>query len=67
MTSAQTPNDAVVLDIAAPPARVWDLVSDVRNMGRWSPETFSTRWLRGAMLPEPGARFRGWNRWHWLV
>jgi uncharacterized protein YndB with AHSA1/START domain len=26
------------LDVAAPPARVWDVVSDVRRTGEWSPE-----------------------------
>ena len=65
--SAATPNDAVSLDIAAPPDVLWRLVSDIRNMGRWSPETFSTRWLRGATGPAPGARFRGWNKWHMFV
>src|ERR1700730_18953969 len=62
--SAATPNDAVSLDIAAPPDVLWRMVSDIRNMGRWSPETFSTRWLRGVRGPAPGARFRGWNKWH---
>lgn len=61
---ARAPDDSVSIDIAAPPERVWALVSDIRNMGRWSPETFHTRWLRGANAPVPGARFRGWNRWH---
>lgn len=27
------------IDIAAPPATVWALVSDLRNMPRWSPQT----------------------------
>lgn len=60
---AHHPNDAVSLDIAAPADVLWRMVSDIRNMGRWSPETFSTRWLRGATGPAPGARFRGWNKW----
>jgi Polyketide cyclase / dehydrase and lipid transport len=60
------PADVVSLDVAAPADRVWGLVSDIRNMGRWSPETFSTRWLRGARGPAPGARFRGWNRWRFF-
>jgi uncharacterized protein YndB with AHSA1/START domain len=58
-----TPADEVSLEIAAPPERVWELVSDIRNMGRWSPETFHTHWLRGATGPVPGARFLGWNKW----
>src|SRR5579864_4500385 len=42
------------------------MVSDIRNMGRWSPETFRTRWLGGARKAAPGARFRGWNRWRFF-
>jgi uncharacterized protein YndB with AHSA1/START domain len=63
-SSVRAPDDSVSVDIAAPPEKVWALVSDIRNMGRWSPETFRARWLRGATAPAPGARFRGWNRWH---
>jgi hypothetical protein len=35
------------------------LVSDVRNTGRFSPETFDAEWLDGASVPAVGARFRG--------
>ena len=45
--------------IAAPPDRVWDLVSDVTRIGEFSPETFEAQWLDGADGPRPGARFRG--------
>jgi hypothetical protein len=45
--------------MAAPPQQVWDLVSDVRNTGRFSPETFEAEWLGGATGPELGAKFRG--------
>lgn len=38
------------------------LVSDVTNMGRWSPETTSCRWIGGAARAASGARFRGSNR-----
>lgn len=34
------------IEIAAPPARVWELVSDLRNMGRWSPQCRKT-WVKG--------------------
>jgi uncharacterized protein YndB with AHSA1/START domain len=47
--------------IAAAPETVWDLVSDVTSMGRWSPETVSCRWIEGSDGPEVGARFRGVN------
>lgn len=52
------------LDIAAPPARVWALVSDLRNMSRWSPQTAKS-FLRG---PNGlGARFLNVNRKGLLV
>lgn len=50
------------LHIAAPPAVVYDLVSDVLRMGEWSPETTRAEWRRGATGPAVGARFRGWNK-----
>jgi len=43
----------------APPALVWDLVSDVTRIGEFSPETFEAEWLGGATGPATGARFRG--------
>lgn len=48
--------------VAAHPDTVWALVSDVTQMGRWSPETTSCRWLGGATGPAMGARFVGANR-----
>lgn len=35
------------LDVAAPPERVWDLVSDLPRMAEWSPENQGGRWVRG--------------------
>jgi uncharacterized protein YndB with AHSA1/START domain len=52
-------HDSVTVHIAAPPARIWDLVSDVTKIGRYSPETFEAEWLDGATGPAEGARFRG--------
>jgi uncharacterized protein YndB with AHSA1/START domain len=46
-------------EIAAPPAVVWDLVSDLRNMARWSPQTMKSI-LRGPN--GEGARFFNINR-----
>src|SRR5271165_1400637 len=37
----------------------WNLIADVRNIGRFSPETFEAEWLDGATGPALGARFRG--------
>jgi hypothetical protein len=45
--------------MAAPAERIWDLISDIRNTGRFSPETFEAEWLDGATGPAVGARFRG--------
>ena len=50
---------SVTVSMAASPQQVWDLVSDVRNTGRFSPETFEAEWLGGATGPELGAKFRG--------
>jgi hypothetical protein len=49
----------VSLHMAAPPAVVWDLVSDVTRIGEFSPETFEARWIRGSSGPEEGAQFKG--------
>jgi hypothetical protein len=45
--------------MAAPPERIWSLVSDVTAIGRFSPETFEAEWLDDARGPAVGARFRG--------
>jgi uncharacterized protein YndB with AHSA1/START domain len=51
--------DSVTVYMAAPPEKVWDLVSDVTKIGRYSPETFEAEWLEGATGPAAGAKFRG--------
>jgi len=51
--------DSVTVHMTAPPERVWELVSDVTRIGRYSPETFEAEWLDGATGPALGARFRG--------
>lgn len=45
--------------MAAPPERVWALVSDVTSIGRFSPETFEAEWVDETTGPVVGARFRG--------
>ena len=52
-------HDAVTVHIDATPEAVWDLVSDVTKIGRYSPETFEAEWLDGATGPAVGAKFRG--------
>lgn len=54
--------DEISVDISAPPEQVWGLVTDVTNMGRWSPECHRCEWQRGASGPAVGAVFKGWNK-----
>ena len=51
--------DSVTVHMDAPAERIWELVSDVTKIGRYSPETFEAEWLDGATGPAVGARFRG--------
>jgi uncharacterized protein YndB with AHSA1/START domain len=48
--------------IAARPELVWDLVADVTQVGRWSPECIRAAWIGEPGQPRPGARFTGRNR-----
>lgn len=57
----QLPDEAT-LRIEAPAERVYELVSDITQMGRLSPECTGGRWLGGASGPEVGARFKGTNK-----
>lgn len=50
------------MEIQAAPERVWELVTDVTNMGRWSPECHRCEWTDGATGPAIGATFKGWNK-----
>lgn len=52
-------HDSVTVQMAATPDAVWSLISDITNIGRWSPETFEAEWLDGATGPALGTRFRG--------
>lgn len=58
-TYSQPMEASVTLHMAAMPQRVWSLVSDITNTGKFSPETFEAEWLEGAQGPSVGARFRG--------
>lgn len=53
---------SVTRGISAPANQVWEMVADVTQMGRWSPEHEEAIWLWGATSPVPGAAFRGMNR-----
>lgn len=51
------------LSIAASPAQVWALVSDLKRMGEWSPQV-----VRTLVIPEParaGSRMFNLNRQGW--
>jgi uncharacterized protein YndB with AHSA1/START domain len=48
--------------VSAPPEKLYDLITDVRRMGEWSPETVRCEWLGAATGPAVGARFKGSNK-----
>lgn len=50
---------AVTVTMAAPAEQIWTVITDIRNIGRYSPETFEAEWLDGATGPALGATFRG--------
>jgi hypothetical protein len=54
--------DEVSVKIEAPADTLYGLVSDVTNMGRWSPETIRAEWVGSASGPTVGAQFKGWNK-----
>jgi ligand-binding SRPBCC domain-containing protein len=58
---ADSPVAAVQIRIAAPPERVWDLVSEIALMAELSSELQEVAWLDGATGPAVGHRFTGRN------
>ncbi len=50
---------SVTVPMAASADEIWNLVADVRNTGKFSPEVIEAEWLDGATGPALGARFRG--------
>ena len=50
---------SVTVHMAAPADEIWNLIADVRNTPRFSPEVFESEWLDGATGPALGATFRG--------
>ena len=59
-------HDAVVdeasITASASPDPLWGLVTDVTQMGRWSPECRRCTWMDDASGPRVGARFKGHNK-----
>lgn len=56
---ADCPVAAAEVHIEAPPARVWDLASDIFLMPELSSELQAVEWLDGATGPAVGHRFTG--------
>lgn len=56
------PEISVSLDIPAPPERVWDVVTDISVMPRFSEELQSIEWAEGFSQADMGAQFLGTNR-----
>ena len=50
---------SATVHMAAPADEIWNLIADVRNTPRFSPEVFESEWLDGATGPALGATFRG--------
>ena len=50
---------SATVTMSAPADKIWDLIADVRNTGKFSPEVLEAEWLDGASGPALGARFRG--------
>lgn len=50
------------VDVAAPPGRVWQVVSDITVMPRFSTELQGVEWADGFSGPGLGAQFLGRNR-----
>jgi uncharacterized protein YndB with AHSA1/START domain len=70
MLYAETPTVEVDTYIAAPPARVWALVTDIHLMASMSQELQDVQWQDGVDGPAVGHRFVGRNfhkdfgEWH---
>ena len=52
----------VSIEVARSPRAAWDLVTDIRRIGEFSPECIGARWIDGSSGPSVGARFEGTNR-----
>ncbi|MEU7971636.1 SRPBCC family protein [Micromonospora sp. NPDC049089] len=61
MRYADGPTIECDLHVAADPARVWDLVTDIELPARFSQELRRVRWLDDCDRPTLGARFEGEN------
>ena len=55
------PSGSVSTTINRPAEVVWAAISDIAQIGRWSPECVAGRWIDGADGPVVGAQFEGDN------
>ncbi|MBV2364060.1 SRPBCC family protein [Streptomonospora nanhaiensis] len=62
MRYAEGPSTERETTVAAPPQRVWPLVTDIALPCAYSPELWKVEWLAPATGPAEGARFAGFNR-----
>lgn len=65
MTQTYEPLLEQSIEVDAPPARVWALISDVPRMAKWSPQVARSS-VKGGIVKQ-GARFRNINRQGLLV
>jgi len=59
---SDSPSIEVSVTVAAPPERVWSLVSDITRVSQWGGECISAQWEGNTTGPKVGARFRGLQR-----
>lgn len=59
---ADHPTVSVSVEVAASPADLWPLISDITIPTRFSPELQSARWIEPATGPALGAMFEGTNQ-----
>ena len=62
MTRIEGWTDEAMIEVDAPPERLWQMVADVTRMGEWSPVCRRCEWVEGSVAPAVGARFVGDNR-----
>lgn len=51
--------ERVTVNLASPPERVYDLVSDITRTGEWSPENLGGTWLDGSYRAGGGRPLQG--------
>ena len=61
MRYADCPTTEATVHVAAPPERLWPLVTDIALIASLSTELQEVEWLDGAEGPAVGHRFRGRN------